>query len=756
MRAPRYVLLSLLLSLAASCGGDDGNGGDVITPKAICSDGIDNDGDGKIDFPDDDGCLSASADTESSPPLPACSDGRDNDGDGKADYPNDPGCFAPQADSEVDDCPTGPNCPQCGNGKDDDMNGSVDYPTDPGCESAADTSEFINNPLACGPNLKVVQLPGDGIVMATTDAMSTTSLPSDCTTGAGAPALAYVFQLTDSRVVVASTDDDATDFDTVLSIRPAMCLDPAVACNDDSTDANAVTTKGSKLTASLAAGTYYLIVQGYDASKSGTFHLTVNRFAGEGATCAVVGDCGPGLVCRIPHAQTAMVCAKPVCSDGLDDDGDAKIDYPADPGCASVTDDTETDDCPSGPNCPQCADGIDNDADGQIDYPNDVTCAAASNTTESCVATEGVPALTMPTTTGNLTAATNDLPLYCTSGAGGKDLTYSLQLPATTTLTITTSGVDTVNSLLPASCSTPTLNCTDDPALTQTNLPAGTYYYVADAWSSAGSGTISVTVAGSIANGASCESPLAQSGALTCGTGYACAGATGSRVCAPAQCANGIDDNGNGRMDFPADPGCDSPSDNTETTVCPGSMCPVCSDGVDNDMDGQTDFPLDVACRAASGTSESCSATEGVTALTMPSTMGNLTAATNDVPLYCTMGSNGKDLTYSLQLPATTSLTITTTGVDTVNSLLSATCTTPTLGCVNTNALTLTNLAAGTYFYVADAYSSTGSGTITVAPESSNRSTIASAANPPNTTLCTAPIRAQASIATAASGTIGM
>ena len=48
---------------------------------------------------------------------PACSDGIDNDGDGLVDYPNDPGCQVPLVDSESDDCPNGPLCPQCADGK---------------------------------------------------------------------------------------------------------------------------------------------------------------------------------------------------------------------------------------------------------------------------------------------------------------------------------------------------------------------------------------------------------------------------------------------------------------------------------------------------------------------------------------------------------------------------------------------------------------------------------------------------------------
>ena len=46
--------------------------------------------------------------------------------------------------------------------------------------------------------------------------------------------------------------------------------------------------------------------------------------------------------------------------------------------------------------------------------------------------------------------------------------------------------------------------------------------------------------------------------------------------------------------------------------------------------------------------------------------------------------------------------------------------------------------------------------TITLAPASLFRSATASALNPPKIMLCTAPIRAQASIAIASSGIIGM
>ncbi|MBI4896134.1 MAG: hypothetical protein HY832_01145, partial [Candidatus Aenigmarchaeota archaeon] len=64
-----------------------------------CSDGIDNDGDGKTDYPTDPDCASSTDASESST-ISACKDGIDNDGDGKTDYPDDPGCYNENTSSE--------------------------------------------------------------------------------------------------------------------------------------------------------------------------------------------------------------------------------------------------------------------------------------------------------------------------------------------------------------------------------------------------------------------------------------------------------------------------------------------------------------------------------------------------------------------------------------------------------------------------------------------------------------------------------
>ena len=131
-----------------------------IETTFACSDGIDNDGDGKKDFPADKGCFSATDPDERAD----CQDGVDNDGDGTTDYPTDKGCsgamdhsekFACEdgVDNDADgrvDFPADPGCAkladpnetvQCEDGKDNDADGKIDYPADPQCSNARDNKE---------------------------------------------------------------------------------------------------------------------------------------------------------------------------------------------------------------------------------------------------------------------------------------------------------------------------------------------------------------------------------------------------------------------------------------------------------------------------------------------------------------------------------------------------------------------------------------------------------------------------------------
>jgi subtilisin family serine protease len=81
-----------------------------------CSNGRDDDGDGLSDL-EDPGCDDAEDSLEKASDLP-CDDGVDNDGDGKVDFPEDPGCAVAGFPAEA---------PGCQDGIDNDGDGQTDY-----------------------------------------------------------------------------------------------------------------------------------------------------------------------------------------------------------------------------------------------------------------------------------------------------------------------------------------------------------------------------------------------------------------------------------------------------------------------------------------------------------------------------------------------------------------------------------------------------------------------------------------------------
>ena len=65
------------------------------------------------------------------------------------------------------------------------------------------------------------------------------------------------------------------------------------------------------------------------------------------------------------------------------------------------------------------------------------------------------------------------------------------------------------------------------------------------------------------------------------------------------QCSNGSDDDGDGQVDYPNDPGCSSPDDDSEA---PDPT--QCSNGSDDDGDGKVDYPNDPGCSSPDDDSE--------------------------------------------------------------------------------------------------------------------------------------------------------
>lgn len=269
-----------------------------FTEATECSDGIDNDGDGLIDFPADPDCYSANDLIETNfPPSgnPQCDDGIDNDLDGLIDYPADPRCFSPFQNTEAEGI--------CGDGIDNDADGLVDFPADPGCQSRSFGTE---NP-ACTDGLD-------------NDMDGLTDFPAD-------PGCKTAFSLTEAPVCLNGIDDDMdglTDFPNDPGCVDAFSNNEAPVCND-----------------------------GVDNDGDGLIDFPAD----------------PGC------ASASSTTESPQCNNGNDDDGNGLIDFPADPGCSSASDPTEI--------TQQCNDGIDNDGNGLIDFPNDPGCSSAIDTYEA-------------------------------------------------------------------------------------------------------------------------------------------------------------------------------------------------------------------------------------------------------------------------------------------------------------------------------------------------------------------------------------
>jgi len=136
------------------------------------------------------------------------------------------------------------------------------------------------------------------------------------------------------------------------------------------------------------------------------------------------------------------------------------------------------------------------------------------------------------------------------------------------------------------------------------------------------------------------------------------------------QCADGVDNDGNGVIDYPADSGCSSTSDNSEYTV------PQCQDGIDNNGNGLIDT-ADAACTSSSDQTEEV-LPDAVLSLTLSSSLARtgestiLTWGALNASSCSLVGTNGDSWALSG-----------TAGTKTSSALQSET--TFTLACVDVN-----------------------------------------------------------------------
>lgn len=690
-------------------------------PIVECNDGVDNDFDTYIDYPDDPGCDSPLDTLEHTPP--ACSDSQDNDGDGYTDYPFDPGCI-----NQLDEDETTPSPPPaCADGIDNDGDLRIDFPADPGCNSASDDNEFNVEVGQCGPTLAIEDITPTGEATGTISGPRLNELSSEVCAGFGGE-YAFTYRVTEPRALIVSTDHPQTTLDTVVYVR-GDCQDPTteLACDDDS---GTVVSRASVAVVPRAEPgiPYFIIVDAYSPGSLGDFKVTVEERTPRRGACnpADPNACVGGLLCREPVAGSGYICEYEACNDGVDNDGDGVIDFPEEPGCATLDDNDEND--PATP--PECSNGVDDDLDGLIDFPADPGCQAAGDPLELDECLAGKPVLLLDPATGASGSTSAQTAMSAGScGGGSATETVHAMVPMDLdlqSLTFSTSGpmtsFDTVLYVREASCgdSTAEVACNNDISSTNnrsevTFTPTmGSFYYVfVDGNGASVTGNYQLDVSGLINANTACD-PARPS--FACVAGHVCresAPMAGDHACRRSQCNDGVDNDSDGFMDYPLDPGCADASDDDEDAVNPVTEC---SDGVDNDSDTFIDYPADTGCTSAADDQEDeCMDLDPIVDVSyQATTSGSTLSASADQTGTCGSTSAGPDIVHRLRIPgALTTLTIDTFGssFDTVLYVRPGVCTAPAMWC-NDDAtglqsqLDLTGVAADNYYIVVDGYGS--------------------------------------------------
>jgi hypothetical protein len=548
-----------------------------------CNNTLDDDGDGIVDFPNEPGCSAAGDDDETDPVrAPACGNGEDDDADGLIDYPLDPGC-AGIGDRDEGDSPV---IPACADGVDNDRDGSADYPEDRGCTSAADASELGT----CGVVYDPVELDADRVVQGTSVGGRYESEGS-CG-GRGSPELVFSYRLDRPvEALVVRTDFPETEVETALYVR-RTCIDGGseLACVREPLNDGVA---GNRLVIeSPEAGDYYIFLDGA-AGAGGRYALAVEE---------------------VPLAQ---------CLNGIDDDADGRRDYPNDPGCARPSDRDETDPLV----VPACANDEDDDADGQVDFPIDPGCFSAADDDERDQCGAGVRVADYPVGDAfmmlDTRLGTNDFEGTC-GGRGAAEtvlryanpynarLVFSVDHEATdlqTLVYVRRDNCTSVNAEL--GCDAGNQPPPGQPATNKGHLsldrvaPGDLFVFVDHPFGQGGVVKLSVEVE-RLPPG--CSDGVDNDGDnLIDAEDLGCSAGDDEDEADPAEgaplpaCFNGLDDDDDGRLDFPFDPGCVAKGDPDEADPAEPAEC---ANGLDDDEDGVVDFPADVGCFAAADPEE--------------------------------------------------------------------------------------------------------------------------------------------------------
>jgi hypothetical protein len=278
-----------------------------------------------------------------------------------------------------------------------------------------------------------------GYVLGSTTGASDDHVGS-CVASTAAGEIVYLLELDSARRVTFETEG----FDTVLYLRSA-CADPfsELDCDDDDGPG-----RGSRLVVDLDAGTYYLLVDGYN--EEGDY------------TLAMVVECQSGFV------------EDPGTGDCIDD--------PCDP---NPCDGTNRHQCtPVLPTDFQC----DCDPGYMVDPVDPTACVVDPNATgETCADPLALPVVAGGMVSSSTASAADDGESSC--GGEGPDHVYTFTLTETTQVFFQMTGFDTVLHLRTDCADADTqITCSDDDgpdhdSSLHATLAPGTYYLFADSYS---------------------------------------------------------------------------------------------------------------------------------------------------------------------------------------------------------------------------------------------------------------------------------
>lgn len=608
---------------------------DAASPHPACADGLDNDGDGRVDYPEDLGCLSPDDLEEAGEaPPPACADGVDNDEDGFKDFPADPGC-ASSADVDERDqrpdtrpCDDGldndrdglvdledPGCPyadgpreqdpatppQCSNGIDDDGDGIVDFPLELGCAAAGDDDE--TDPLfevLCANGLDDDR---DGRVDYPEDPGCLCVGDNDERDPPLAPACADG---------IDNDHDGRVDYPEDLGCLSAGGRDERVRCGGlPVVELSGLEARGDTRGARFAAEG---VCGGAGASELIFYYrleveaeAMILRVEGEGgfkpalyarALCAApLSELG----CALPEGEGSAATLRLeaprlgdyfIFVDGAASRGGAfrlSVEIEPLPACRNGRDDDDDGltDHPFDPGCqapddpdeveegplPACADGEDNDEDGRVDFPLDQGCAMAADEDELDLCGQGVRFNPMPPNgrVEGQIAAVESAARGSCGGLGQPEQIFEYINAFSAKLTFRLSPDQSSGLALYVR-----QRCADQASELGCAFGRGEQPQAEVVVARAGPGAYYAFVDQRLAGAPSAFSLQVIAERLK------------------PQCADGVDNDDDGLIDA-EDGGCVGPEDELEAG---GGLDAACGDGEDNDGDGLTDYPYDPGCAA--------------------------------------------------------------------------------------------------------------------------------------------------------------